>query len=202
MGEPIFGAGYQILRVQQYQVTTPARLSADKAFEQLYKSSFRGLCAYAFTILKNEAVAEEIVQQVFFTIWDKKDRFDFETPFTAYLYRSVHNASLNYLKHQKIKEVAGPDIASHWKQQGEPADKKTMHTEMEHRLRKALNELPAQCRIIFQLSRFESLKYHEIAAELGLSAKTVENQMGKALRLMRTKLADLFTVLLFILLNL
>ena len=201
MGEPIFDAGYQIRRVQQYQVTTPARLSADKAFEQLYKSSFRGLCAYAFTIIKNEATAEEIVQQVFFTIWDKKERFDFESPLTSYLYRSVHNASLNHIKHQKIREVAGPYIASHWQQHGEPADKRTIHSEMENRLRKALNELPAQCRIIFQLSRFECLKYHEIAAELGLSAKTVENQMGKALRLMRSKLADLFTVLI-ILLNL
>ncbi len=72
---------------------------------------------------------------------------------------------------------------------------------MEGRLRKALNELPAQCRTIFQLSRFENLKYHEIASELGLSAKTVENQMGKALRLMRSKLADLLPLLLFILIN-
>lgn len=202
MGEPIFDARYQILRVQQYQVTTSTRLSVDKAFEQLYKSTFRGLCAYACTILKNETLAEEMVQQVFFTIWDKKDRFDFDAPLTAYLYRSVHNASLNHLKHQKVRAEAEPVIASFWKQPTEPADRKTMHREMEQRLRKALNELPGQCRVIFQLSRFESLKYHEIAAELGLSPKTVENQMGKALRLMRSKLADLLPILLILLLTL
>ncbi|HTL09798.1 MAG TPA: RNA polymerase sigma-70 factor [Chitinophagaceae bacterium] len=187
--------------MHQFQVTAATRLSADKAFEQLYKSSFKGLCTYAYTIVKDEANAEEIVQQVFFTIWDKKNRFDFDLPLTAYLYRAVHNASLNHLKHQKVRTGAEPEIASQWKQAAEPADKKTIHKELEQRLSTALNELPAQCRIIFQLSRFEYLKYHEIARELGLSAKTVENQMGKALRLMRSKLADLLPLLLFILLN-
>jgi len=201
MGEPIFEATYQILRVHQVQVTRASRLSADKAFEQLYKTSFRGLCAYAYTIVKNEATAEEMVQQVFFGIWDKKDRFDFDLPLTAYLYRAVHNSSLNYLKHQKIRSGAEPLIASQWKQPAAGADQQTIHKELEQRLSAALNELPAQCRLIFQLSRFECLKYHEIAGELGLSAKTVENQMGKALRIMRTKLADLLPLLLFILLN-
>ena len=147
-------------------------------------------------------MAEEVVQHVFFTIWDKKDRFNFDAPLTAYLYRSVHNASLNHLKHLKIRAASEPGIALQWKHQAEPADKKTMNTEMENRLRKALNELPAQCRTIFQLSRFECLKYHEIATALGLSPKTVENQMGKALRLMRIKLADLLPLVLYILLNL
>ena len=201
MGEPIFDAGYQIIHVQQYQVSISTQLSTEKAFEQLYKASFTGLCTYAFTIVKNESMAEEVVQQVFFKIWDSKERFNFDAPLTGYLYRSVHNASLNYLKHLKIRASSEPGIVSAWKQEAEPADRKTIHKEMEGRLRKALNELPAQCRTIFQLSRFESLKYHEIAAELGLSAKTVENQMGKALRLMRTKLADLLPLLVLYFIN-
>jgi RNA polymerase sigma-70 factor (ECF subfamily) len=202
MGEPIFDAGYQTIRVQLYQVTNPGKITAESAFEQLYKSCFSGLYAYACTILKNEGVAEEVVQQVFFKIWDKKEELDFTISLKAYLYRAVHNASLNYIKHRKVKATSESGIVFLMKQQTEPADKKLLNKEMEGRLRKALNELPAQCRTIFQLSRFENLKYHEIASELGLSAKTVENQMGKALRLMRSKLADLLPLLLFILINL
>ena len=74
--------------------------------------------------------------------------------------------------------------------------------ELEQRLEKALNELPEQCRTIFQMSRFEELKYAEIAGRLGLSVKTVENQMGKALKLLRTKLADFLPALLMLLFNL
>ena len=202
MGEPIFDAGYQTIRVQLYQVTNPGKITAESAFEQLYKSCFSGLYAYACTILKNEGAAEEVVQQVFFKIWDKREELDFSIQLKSYLYRAVHNASLNYIKHRKVKAASEPGIVFHMKQQTEPADKKLLNKEMEGRLRKALNELPAQCRTIFQLSRFENLKYNEIASELGLSAKTVENQMGKALRLMRSKLADLLPLLLFILINL
>ena len=202
MGEPIFGAGYQTIRVQLYQVTNPGQISAEKSFEQLYKNCFGGLYAYACTIVKNEAVAEEIVQETFFKIWDKKEALDLNVSLKAYLYRAVHNASLNYIKHRKVRAVAEPDIVFQMKQQGEPADNKLLHGEMEGRLRKALHELPAQCRTIFHLSRFENLKYHEIASQMGLSSKTVENQMGKALRLMREKLADLLPLLLFILINL
>ena len=198
MGEPIFDAGYQTIRVQLY----PVKLTREEEFEQLYKACFGGLYAYACTILKNEGVAEEVVQQVFFKIWDKKEDLDFGIPLKSYLYRAVHNASLNYIKHRKVKAASAPDIVFQMKQQHEPADKKLLSRQMENRLRKALNELPGQCRTIFQLSRFENLKYHEIASELGLSAKTVENQMGKALRLMREKLADLLPLLLFILINL
>ncbi len=74
--------------------------------------------------------------------------------------------------------------------------------ELEVQLDKALKELPEQCRTIFQMSRFEELKYMEIAGRLGISVKTVENQMGKALRILRTKLADFLPTIIFLLLNL
>jgi RNA polymerase sigma-70 factor (ECF subfamily) len=85
------------------------------------------------------------------------------------------------------------------KNEAEHPAKKLSSKELEHKLNAALNELPEQCRTIFQLSRFDELKYREIAAKLGLSEKTVENQMGKALKLLRIKLVDFLTfILLFI----
>ena len=84
----------------------------------------------------------------------------------------------------------------------DPAAKKILLSELEMRLNNAINDLPEQCRIIFQMSRFEELKYQEIADRLGLSVKTVENQMGKALKVLREKLSDYLPLLLLILLNL
>ena len=85
-------------------------------------------------------------------------------------------------------------------EKADAATKNIQLKELESKLRSALNDLPEQCRTIFQLSRFEELRYREIADRLGLSVKTVENQMGKALKIMRTKLAD-FLILIWIILN-
>ena len=172
------------------------------AFEQVFKAFFKRLHAYACTILKDDPTAEEMVQNVFFNLWNKRARLTIEGSLKAYLYRAVHNESLNYLKHQKVKAAyqvhytARADRGSAF-----PADGRLAAGELRANIRNALNELPPQCRAIFQLSRFEQLKYREIADELGISVKTVENQMGKALRLMRVKLAE-FLPLLLIFLNL
>jgi RNA polymerase sigma-70 factor (ECF subfamily) len=81
------------------------------------------------------------------------------------------------------------------------SSKKLMVKELEVKILEALKLLPEQCRTIFQLSRFENLKYREIADQLGLSVKTVENQMGKALRIMRSRLAEYLPVIIAIVLS-
>ncbi len=171
------------------------------AFEQVFKSHFKGLHAYAFTILKNEEEAEEMVQQVFFKLWERSENLSFTGSVTAYLYRAVHNESLNFIKHQKVKASHQLHVAYSMKNQSEHAQGKMISKELENKFREALNELPEQCRTVFQLSRFEDMKYREIADKLDISVKTVENHMGKALKLLRTKLVD-FLPLLLILLNL
>lgn len=87
------------------------------------------------------------------------------------------------------------------KDQTDGAQRKVMFSELERRLQTAINELPEQCRTIFQMSRFEELRYLDIAERLGISVKTVENQMGKALKTLRVKLIDYLPLILLILLN-
>ena len=178
----------------------------ETAFEQVFKTHFKRLHAYAFTILRDEVEAEEMVQQVFFKLWDRnvrKDSFGENLTLTgsvsAYLYRAVHNESLNYIKHQKVRSNHQLHVAYSMKNEVEHPAKTVMAGELEKKIHTALNELPEQCRTIFQMSRFDELKYREIAAKLGISVKTVENQMGKALKLLREKLVDfLIFILLFI----
>ena len=171
----------------------------ETAFEQVFKTYFKRLHAYAFTILRDEDEAEEMVQQVFFKLWERNENLSLTGSVSSYLYRAVHNESLNYIKHQKVRSNHQLHVAYSMKNEVEHPAKKVIAGELEKKIQSALNELPEQCRTIFQMSRFEELKYREIADKLGISVKTVENQMGKALKLMREKLVDfLIFILLFI----
>ena len=167
------------------------------AFERAFKEHFKALHAYAFTIIRDEENAEEIVQNVFFKLWEKKEQMEGITSLKAYLYKATYNDSLNFLKHNKVRAAYETYAKATNSDRNDAVD--TLSTkELQAKIDKALNELPEQCRTIFQMSRFEELKYREIADQLGLSVKTVENQMGKALKVLREKLADCLP-LLFIL---
>lgn len=165
-------------------------------FEKLFKSHFKSLHCYAFTFLKDNALAEDTVQNVFLRLWNNGIEMGFQASFTAYLYRAVYNESMNVLKHEKIKSTHRQFVLHRMKYETDNAAKKILTSDLEQKLRKALSELPEQCRTIFQMSRFDELKYQEIAERLSISVKTVENQMGKALKLLRLKLADFLPLLL------
>jgi RNA polymerase sigma-70 factor (ECF subfamily) len=168
----------------------------DYAFEQLFKDHFKALHAYACVILKDEDDAEEIVQNMFLKFWEKRDLLTVQSSLRAYLYKCVYNDSINFLKHQKIKTKYQDFAIYTMNPENEPASSKIELTELTFNLNIALNRLPEQCRTIFQMSRFEELKYREIAERLGLSIKTIENQMGKALRILRLELADFLSLAL------
>lgn len=168
----------------------------DKLFEQLFKAHYKALHAYAATILKDVDLAEEVVQQMFLKFWEKRELLAITTSIKAYLYKCVYNDSLNYLKHENVKKKHQDFTLLTANTFSEFASAKAELNELEVKLRAALSELPEQCRTIFQLSRFEELKYREIADQLGLSIKTVENQMGKALRILRLKLVDFLILII------
>lgn len=186
------------MELENESVTTLLGKRDEIAFEQVFKTHFKRLHAYAFTLLQNETEAEEIVQQVFFKLWDRNESLSISGSVTAYLYRAVHNESLNHIKHQKVKTSHQLQVAYRMKNESEQPGKKLLGRELEKKIHEALNELPEQCRTIFQMSRFDDMKYREIADKLDISVKTVENQMGKALKLMRAKLVDFLTFILII----
>lgn len=169
-------------------------VGSEVIFERTFKNNFKALHAYACTILRSEAMAEEMVQNVFYKLWEKKEQINIKESVTAYLYRAVYHECLNYLKHVKVKDMYKVHTTYH-QADIENANERTSLKELETKLAQALKDLPEQCRTIFQMSRFEELKYREIADQLGLSVKTVENQMGKALRILREKLADFLPIL-------
>lgn len=176
----------------------PLLLSGDETtFESVYKHFLKPLHVYAITMLKDEDVAKGMVQNIFLKLWERRSTLNFSGSIQAYLYGAVYHECLNYLRHEKVKINHQDHLVYTMK------DKTEANTAMElldlkEKLQQALSELPERCRTIFQLSRFEELKYQQIADELGISIKTVEAQMGKALRVLRIKLVDYLPIIIWL----
>ena len=172
------------------QVLETLQLGNESAFEMIFKTYYQPLCRYAYSFLQDKEEAEEVVQASFINVWEKRNSIAIETSLKSYLYRMVRNACLNVIKHDKIKQQHVAHELAVTEATYESVAQKVYATELESKITEAIKTLPEQCRIVFQLSRFEELKYQEIADQLQISVKTVENHMGKALRLMREQLKE------------
>lgn len=174
----------------------------EEVFESVFKQHFNSLHAYAFTILKDAVSAEEVVQSLFLKLWERKDALNIQTSVKSYLYRATYNDCMNILKHLQVRQKHQDHVSYFHDRTTENASSKLQENELKNELQKALKLLPEKCRTIFQMSRFEELKYQEIADQLDISIKTVENQMGKALKILRHALADYLPLLVYCLLYL
>lgn len=170
---------------------------SEAAFEVLFRENYPGLCRYACQFLNDADESEETVQDTFYNIWEKRTSINIQGSPSSYLYRAVHNRCMNRLRKDKVRlEYANDYKASQTDSGVKQAGIETR--ELEIRISEAVESLPAQCQQVFRLSRYHDLKYSEIAVELGISVKTVENHMGKALRILREKLSEYLTALLII----
>ena len=166
------------------------RAGNEAAFDDLFTGWYGKLQAYAFSVLQNEAQAEEVVQAVFCRIWEKRRQWEVKTSMKAYLYGSVYHRCIDGLRRDKNAQKYQRHMLQHSDGQVAPASGKAELKELEAKLQDALLQLPDQCRAIFQLSRFGGLKYREIADQLELSIKTVEANVSRALKHLRDQLTD------------
>jgi RNA polymerase sigma-70 factor, ECF subfamily len=179
------------LNLQEDIKTNEERLSA--VVERYFQAHFEGLYRYAFTILKNNDDAKDAVQAVFVNLWQKRATIDEQQSVQSYLYTSVYNYCLNVKRNEKVRQAY---------LQNNQAPLQVFNDELVSRenisrITEALESLPPQCKLIFMKSRFEKKKYAEIAQEMDLSVKTIEVQIGKALKILREKLSEV--LILFIL---
>jgi RNA polymerase sigma-70 factor, ECF subfamily len=184
---------------EQLQTET-LRVGDITAFEMLFRTYYQPLCHYAYTFLQDREDAEEIVQSTFLLVWEKRETLAIRTSVKPYLYAMVRNACLNVLKHEKIKQRFAVEETALADRSHDSVSHAVASNELEYRIKIAMEELPEQCRMVFKLSRFEELKYSEIAEQLHISVKTVENHMGKALKIMREQLKD-YLPLIIVFLN-
>lgn len=157
----------------------------------LFKTHYDELCRYAFSILKDQDEAEDIVQRLFIKLWEKRNTIGVIDNIRSYLFRSTFNMSLNEQKRMQRMPKSEENI--HQKafiQSGEITSDLLLSSELQERIDRAILILPEKCRDVFHLSRNEQLSYKEIAEKMDISPKTVENQIGKALRIVREELKD------------
>lgn len=141
-------------------------------------------------MLKDNDLAEDIVQTVFLKLWEKKGRLQMEEKIGGYLYKATHNLSLNYIRNNKIRNERIKDANRSVHSLANDVEENILASDLSKRIHRIIEDFPERCRLIFLKSRVEGKKYSEIAAELGISVKTVEAQIGKALKILKEKLQD------------
>ena len=172
---------------------------SEQAYKDLFTAYFSDLVLYANHFIKNQAAAEDIVQDFFITLWLEKKFFNIESSLEGYLYRSLHNTCLNHLYNEQRKQEKLLHMPI------EKDSSPTLTTELEdkereyNQLYRALHKLPEQCKQVFTLCCLQNMKYQEAADYLGISINTVRTQMGRAYKILRNSLdSKSFLNLLFL----
>jgi RNA polymerase sigma-70 factor (ECF subfamily) len=157
------------------------------AFELLFKKMYNPLCQFCIKFVKSPEVAEELVSDVFYSIWRNRNRLIISSP-KAYLFTSVRNKGFDHLR--KIKKRVHCDLenATHLPTDSANSQDLLVLHELTVCMEKSVAKLPKQCKLIYELSRDQGLKYKEIATILQVSVKTVETQMGRALKHLRNSM--------------
>ena len=165
-------------------------------FEEIYRQYYSPLCFYCRRYVGDIEEAKEIVQGLFLKIWIKRNELDINTSVKSYLYRAVQNYALNHLYQQKVKQKYIIDRVHFPKQSSENGQIKLEEEELKKLIKRAVLKLPDKRRKIFELSRYENMKYSQIAEHLTISVKTVEAQMSKSLKYLRLVLKEYLPVFL------
>jgi RNA polymerase sigma-70 factor (ECF subfamily) len=169
------------------------------AFQALFVKYYSSLCHFANHILKDRQKAEESVQDFFVNLWEKHTAITIQTGVKQYFFQAVKNNCLNQLKQQKVRLAYEKKIQETYDPELNP-DQYFMEIELQEKIEKSIQAMPAKRQEIFRLSREKGMKYIEIADFLNISVKTVEAQMGLALKHLRDSLHDYrsFLINLFI----
>ncbi len=173
--------------ISDQQILDKFSAGDEKAIELLFNKYYKYLCACVYKLIKDSTLAEDIVQEVFMELWKKREGLNINISIKAYLRRASINKTLNHIRAKKMnfedesELLIVPSRESSTQQEIEGG-------ELKDQITKAIDKLPKKCRIIFSMSRYEEMTYKEIAASLDISVKTVENQISKALKLLKTEL--------------
>jgi len=192
-------------RIWEKQIIDKINKGDIEALHYIYREYYPSLCIYARNFTRTKELAEEIVQDVFIGLWEKQDRLNINISLKSYLFISVRNTCLNYLKHlqvvnkfneyytQKLKEAQ--DFYSITQETG---DSLLIARELEEKINNAIESLPEQCRKIFLMSRVDCLKHKDIADKLNVTINTVHRQTSIALEKIRKAVKDFLTFFLLL----
>ena len=161
----------------------------ESAFQYVFQQHYTNVCKAIRRFIHENSTVEDLAQDVFFRFWERRHKIEIKTSIGAYIHRMAINEALTYLRKQK--KFQQDNIEDFNFSNNESDSIQVMEgEELKVKIKHAIDSLPPKCRTVFLLSRHEEMSYKEIAGKLEISVKTVENQMGKALRVMREHLKD------------
>lgn len=170
-------------------------------FEKFFRLYYSKLCGYAYRYLQDIDESEEVVQDLFCNIWNKKNEIIIKSNLDSYVFRAVRNSCLNVIKHKNIQDEYKQFNKERIINDEGFFEDAVVTNELYDRIRATIDKLPPERRKIFIMSRFDGLKYREIAEKQHISEKTVENQMGKAIRFLRNELIEYFSIIVIVLIE-
>ena len=177
--------------MEKEKILVERLINKDKgAFEQVFDEYFEALVRYAYRFLETVEESEEVVQEIFVKFWERCETLSRDSTIKYYLYRAVHNECLNVLKHKGVKDAYSQHVVAFMESSEEMHLEEDNDDERKALLLKEIEQLPPRCAEIFKLNRMEGLRYQEIADYLNISIKTVEVQIGKALKTLRERLVE------------
>ena len=175
-------------QISDHELLADLKKGSESGLDGLFRKYYVELCRVSVRIVTSESTAEDIVQEVFLSMWQKRKTLPVMDSVIAYLRRSVRNRSLNYLRDQK-RIPSGDGEMPVMSSSADVASAPLELEELQQKVKKAIDSLPERCRLVYVLSRFEDLSHKEIGEKMNISPKTVENQMSRAYKFLRAILS-------------
>ncbi|TKG93653.1 RNA polymerase sigma-70 factor [Puteibacter caeruleilacunae] len=184
--------------IRESQLIDRLREGDVTAFELLFRHYYPGLVIYATNFALTQPQAEEVVQEFFIRIWEKHNSINQSDSLKSYFFQSIKNRTLNVLRKQKVKDEYLEELKREAEEDLIFDPDVYVDSELQHKIQQAVNALPERCKEVFMMSRFQGYSNDEIADVLGISKRTVETQISKALKTLREELRDYAGLLLLL----
>ena len=156
----------------------------ESAFQAIFHEFYVPVCKAVQRFIRDKGIVEDLAQDIFVRLWERREQISITSSLGAYLHRMAVNEALTYIRRQKkfqTNDIADTDI----KAEQHSSDEVMVGNELKDNISAAISQLPPRCQMIFKTSRYEQMTYKQIGEKLDISVKTVENQMGKALKILR-----------------
>ena len=191
------------IKMREQELISRLNHGDESALATIYKDNWEVMYLAAYNLVKNKQISEDIVQDVFITIWKKREKLEIKVSLKSYLYTSTIYKTYDYFR--KNKSAITVELIENFNERIQTSNPETklMDKELTEYLETIIGELPEKCKIVFNLSRNEQLSHKEIAAQLNISTRTVEGHITKALKILRASLSSIATTsfVIFILSN-
>lgn len=173
-----------------------------QSFDFLFNKYYKDLVHFCNVFLKDQSNSEDIVQDIFFHLWENREKLSIERSLKSYLMTAAKNNCFEELKHQEVVRTHQDYVTNHNDIIDYDTEHYLLYSELNERLQDAMQKLPEDMSSIFEMNRFKNLKYREIAEKMNISVRTVENKISKTLELLRKQLTVFYDLILIFIINL